>query len=158
MIVRVPDLKDEVRQVEFMEPAADLNTQIDAARGWNDQHFARDVAVVGELYRSGSDVHFQGSIEADVRAVCARCLDEFEWPLERPFRFVIVPGKPDDDSEDDEGVDHYCGDDLDLGPLVREQAMLALEVTLLCTPECRGLCAGCGANLNREACRCGAPS
>ncbi len=155
MIIRVPDLKEEVRQLEFFEPAAELNTQVDASPGADDQHFARDVAVVAEIYRSEHDVHFQGSIEGEVRAVCARCLDEFERPLSRDFRFVILPRPAaTDDSEDDEGVDHYSGDLLDLGPLVREQALLALDSMPLCTPECRGLCAGCGANRNREECGC----
>lgn len=155
MIVRIPDLKDEVRQLEFFEPAAELNTLVAASPGADDQHFARDLAVVAEIYRSGHDVHFQGSIEGDVRAECARCLEEFERPLHRDFRFVILPRPAaTDDSEDDEGVDHYSGDELDLGPLVREQALLSLESIPLCTPACRGLCPGCGANLNREECPC----
>jgi len=155
VIIRVPDLKEEVRQLEFFEPAADLNTLVDASPGADDQHFARDLDVVAEIYRSGHDVHFSGRIEGAVRATCARCLDEFERPLAREFRFVILP-RPvaGDDAEDDEGVDHYSGDELDLGPLVREQALLSLDSLPLCSEDCRGLCAGCGVNLNREKCLC----
>jgi len=156
VIIRVPDLKEEVRQLEFLEPAAALNTQVEASPGADDQHFVRDVEVVAEIYRSEHDVHFQGSVQGEVRAVCARCLEEFDRPLSRDFRFVILPRPAaTDDSEDDEGVDHYSGDSLDLGPLVREQALLALDSMPLCTPECPGLCAGCGVHLGREACRCG---
>lgn len=156
MIIRVPDLKEEVRQLEFFEPAAALNTRVDASPGACDQHFARDLAVVAEIYRSEHDVHFSGSIEGDVKATCGRCLEEYEWPLYRDFSFVILPASSAaDDAEDDEGVDHYSGDDLDLSPLVTEQALLALDSLPLCSPDCRGLCAGCGANLNREECRCG---
>lgn len=155
MIIRVPDLKDEVRQLEFFEPAAALNALVDASPGANDQHFARDLAVEAEIYRSDHDVLFQGSIEGEVKAFCALCLEEFERPLRRDFRFVIMPlTAGTDDAEDDEGVDHYSGDNLDLSPLVREQALLALDSLPLCSPSCRGLCAGCGANLNREECRC----
>jgi len=155
VIIRVPDLKEEARQLEFFEPAAALNTQVNASPGADDQHFARDLAVVAEIYRSEHDVHFQGSIEGGVRATCARCLEEFERPLQREFRFVILPRQAaTDDSDDDEGVDHYSGDALDLSPLVREQALLALDSMPLCSESCRGLCAGCGANLNREECRC----
>ena len=155
MIIRVPDLKEEVRQLEFLEPAAALNAPVNASPGANDQHFARDLAVVAEIYRSGHDVHFQGTIDGAVRATCARCLDEFERPIQREFRFVILPrGAATDDSEDDEGVDHYSGDELDLSPLVREQALLSLDSLPLCSEDCRGLCAGCGANLNRDKCTC----
>ncbi|HXC50343.1 MAG TPA: DUF177 domain-containing protein [Candidatus Limnocylindrales bacterium] len=155
MIIRVPDLKEEVRQLEFFEPADELNTQVNASPGADDQHFCRDLAVVAEIYRTGHDVHFQGSIDGEVRETCARCLEEFERPLHREFRFVILPRVArDDDAEDDEGVDHYSGDDLDLSPLVREQALLSFESLPLCSEECMGLCAGCGANLNREKCTC----
>lgn len=156
MIIRVADLKEEARQLEFVEPASALNSQVDASRGADDQHFDRDLAVVAEIYRSEHDVFFQGSVDGSVLAVCARCLEEFERPLHRDFRFVILPRPAaDDDAEDDEGVGHYSGEDIDLSPLVREQALLALDSIPLCSESCRGLCAGCGANLNREECGCG---
>lgn len=159
MIIRVPDLKEEVRQLEFFEPAAALNLRINASPGSNDQHFAKDLAVAAEIYRSERDVHFSGSVEGEIRANCARCLEEFDRSLAREFRFVIMPrpAAADDDS-DDEGVDHYSGDELDLSPLVAEQALLALDLLPLCREDCRGLCAGCGANLNHEECSCSAES
>ncbi len=154
MIVRVPDLTEEVRKVVFCEPAASLNDRIDASPGREDEHFVGDLEVDGELYRTEGDVHFSGSVGAQVRSVCSRCLEEFVWQLERDFSFVIVPAKAAEEPQDDEGIDHYSGDDLDLAPLVCEQALLALDLSLLCSDSCRGLCAGCGANLNVEECRC----
>jgi uncharacterized protein len=155
VIIRVPDLKEEVRQLEFFEPAAELNSRMNVSPGSDDQHFAKDLAVTAEIYRSERDVHLSGSIEGEIRATCARCLEEFDRRLARDFRFVILPrpAATDDDS-DDEGVDHYAGDELDLSPLVAEQALLALDLLPLCTEDCKGLCASCGANLNREVCSC----
>lgn len=155
MIIRVPDLDEEVRQLEFFEPAATLNTRMSVQPGANDQHFAKDLAVVAEIYRSEHDLHFQGSIDGQVVASCARCLVEFERPLRRDFRFVVLPfSSADEDAEDDEGVAHYSDDELDLSPLVMEQALLALESIPLCSPDCRGLCPSCGGNLNTETCGC----
>jgi uncharacterized protein len=37
---------------------------------------------------------------------------------------------------------------------LREVIMAELPELPLCRPDCRGLCPGCGVNLNREACRC----
>ncbi|HYC54810.1 MAG TPA: DUF177 domain-containing protein [Candidatus Binatia bacterium] len=154
MIVRVPDLTEEVRRVDFREPASALNARLSESPGWDDQHFGEDAGVVGEIYRIGSDVHFSGEVATTVRSACPRCLEEFTWPLRRKFRFVIVPAPAGVDPEDDDGIDHYSGDDLDLSPLVGEQALLALDHSLLCSEGCRGLCAGCGANLNQEDCGC----
>ncbi len=154
MIVKVSDLSAEVRVLEYREDAQSINRLVEAAPGWSEQHVEDDLAVRAEIYRHGGDVTFTGLLSATVRAVCPRCLDEFRWPLERRFEFLIVRCDSGN-AEDDMGLAHYAGDEIDLGPLVREQAVLALDQSVCCVETCRGLCAGCGANLNHEPCRCG---
>ncbi len=46
---------------------------------------------------------------------------------------------------------------LDLSAWARDAVALSLPEKILCREECAGLCAGCGANLNVEACRCPPP-
>lgn len=48
-------------------------------------------------------------------------------------------------------VDSDC---LDLTDLVREAVVLDYPRFLLCSEDCRGLCPGCGVDLNEEPCRC----
>lgn len=43
---------------------------------------------------------------------------------------------------------------IDLSPLLVAALSLELPHTPLCDDECKGLCAGCGANLNIEECTC----
>jgi uncharacterized protein len=154
MIVRVPDLTSEVRALDFREHAAGLNDILNAGRGWAEQRFEGDVSVQGEIYKQGSDVYFNGTVAGQVTCTCPRCADEFTWPMRRDFNFLIVKAQPGQDFEDDAGLDHYESDELDLGRLAREQAVLGLDDSVLCSERCRGLCAGCGANLNRETCTC----
>jgi uncharacterized protein len=52
------------------------------------------------------------------------------------------------------GLSYYSGDEINLEPLVREQVLLALPTRPLCAEDCRGLCGGCGMDLNTESCRC----
>ena len=40
---------------------------------------------------------------------------------------------------------------------VREDILLALPMVAVCSAECRGLCSGCGVNLNRKKCKCKRP-
>jgi uncharacterized protein len=138
--------------MEFVEEAAVLSEALAASRVRAEQRFDKDVAVAAEIYRCGSDVYFSGRLAGSVACVCPRCLDEFDSPLTRDFSFLLV--KDDGTMEADQGVDCYSGDEIDLDPLVREQTLLALDTGLRCSDDCRGLCAGCGANLNREACGC----
>ena len=52
----------------------------------------------------------------------------------------------------------YVSDEtLDLSAWARDVVALALPDKILCRADCAGICAGCGADLNREACTCGPP-
>ena len=46
------------------------------------------------------------------------------------------------------------GDSVDVSVLVQEQLLLSVPVQPLCREDCQGICQRCGADLNREACRC----
>jgi uncharacterized protein len=48
----------------------------------------------------------------------------------------------------------YDGEHIDLIAPVCEQINLGLPAYPHCSPECRGLCAQCGANLNKGMCTC----
>ena len=47
-----------------------------------------------------------------------------------------------------------CLESFDLDDLARTAFILDMDTVFLCSPQCKGLCPGCGVNLNREACRC----
>ena len=76
----------------------------------------------------------------------------------------LTPAAEDDDlgegeiggsfSADEADQVAYTGKELDLGPVVREQILLALPMDALCTEDCKGLCQVCGGNLNEKECSC----
>jgi uncharacterized protein len=94
----------------------------------------------------------QGTVESRLGLVCVRCLESFALPLilelEEIFR---LPGAG---RQSDEA--YAVSDDgwLDLAPLLREQAWVAIPMKPLCRSECKGLCPQCGANLDLESCTC----
>mgnify|MGYP000559119389 CR=1 FL=1 len=45
-------------------------------------------------------------------------------------------------------------DEVDLAELARDAFILDMDTKTLCSEDCKGLCPGCGVNLNREPCRC----
>lgn len=154
MIIRVPELTDDARQKRFALSTTALNEAIEGAAGLSEARFRGEIEVDAEIHRRGTDVFLVGKLRVPVVLTCRCCLEEFERHLDRCFKFLIVQAKEGSGPEDDAGLDHYCGEELDLAPLVCEQALLALDEGELCSPDCRGLCAGCGANLNQESCRC----
>ena len=43
---------------------------------------------------------------------------------------------------------------LDVDSIVREDVLLSLPTKHLCDEDCKGICAGCGVNLNEQECKC----
>jgi uncharacterized protein len=81
--------------------------------------------------------------QATLVGPCMRCLEPAAPTFEVDAREVSQPGETDDLSSPyvQDGV-------LDLRAWARDALALVLPTTLLCRPDCAGLCAECGANLN----------
>jgi uncharacterized protein len=94
----------------------------------------------------------RGIVGSQLGLECVRCLESFVLPitlgLEEIFGLAGAGPRPD--------ISYAVSDNgwLDLAPLLREQAWLAIPMKPLCRPDCKGLCPQCGANLNVESCAC----
>jgi uncharacterized protein len=88
-------------------------------------------------------------LEFDVRLVgpCVRCLEDAGLDVsvqDRQYQATSPAG-------DDELRTPYLADDrLDLSAWARDAVALALPDQILCRPDCAGLCAMCGRDLNTE--------
>jgi len=117
------------------------------------------VHVSAEL--AGREIHIVGRLATQLEVVCARCLEPVTQELAPSFDLRYRPVAAISREEeiklapDDADVGFYTGEGLFLADILAEQVHLALPMKTLCREDCRGLCAGCGANLNRERCRCG---
>ncbi len=98
------------------------------------------ISVNAHLERAGNVVNASAHIKADFGFLCARCLEELHAinEFDYDFHFEINPG------------DEY----VDLGEEIRQELILANPAKVLCGMDCKGICAGCGVNLNIEACKC----
>ncbi len=140
---------DEDRLRQFAPPDDPFNLRL-----------LRPVNVVLNLSRRPDHVRITGKIEGSLEVNCHRCLKPFPLPLDEPVDLYLVeqqrmPKDADKEIEPDELVyEFFDGEVIDVDQLVAEQIFLALPVKVLCSEECKGICTGCGANLNEEACRC----
>jgi uncharacterized protein len=87
-----------------------------------------------------------GALFTRARLECRRCLTEFDSDVTVPVEEIYVTGPG---SEDDYRV---VGEHIDLEPMARDEIVLALPLNPLCRPDCKGLCAVCGQNLNEADC------
>ena len=122
---------------------------------------ATPVELSMDIERAGEGVfRVTGRAVTRLALECGRCLDEMEVPVNARFELRYVPEvqtKPDageEIGEDDLTTSFYREGALDLVEMLREHFQLALPMKPLCAETCRGLCPGCGANLNRTTCGC----
>ena len=157
MKIAVEDIKASPKELTYTEEVGELNARLD--RGVRDYRVPARPSVQVEYYRAGLDVFFHGSLHGQVVGTCARCLEDYSFPVDHPFVFVLTPRaaavtEPARLSPDDLALSYYEGEEIDLTPLVHEQIILALPTRPLCGEACQGLCPRCGANLNAGACGC----
>ena len=105
----------------------------------------------------------EGKLRTSVGLTCSRCLDAFSHSLASHFHVTYtreIPGETGASAEGQElraeemGLVPFEGEEIDFREMLQEQIVLSIPMQPCCRDECRGLCAQCGANLNRGACDC----
>ncbi len=160
MKIPVNEISQSPKEIKFLEQVEELNG-IYAASQFREFQFPNSLEVSLSYYRSGKEIFFQGSFGGKLNACCSRCLGNYSFNLSKAFDFVLTPEplrfdrKADALRSDELGLSYYSTEEIDLAPLIKEQVLLALPTRPLCVDDCRGLCGGCGVNLNLEKCVCG---
>lgn len=113
----------------------------------------------------GSDVVVtSGEVHTRVQRPCDRCLEPTILKVDSRIQGVlqphsaasagVAPGAEIEVKPEDLDVSWYGPEGIDVCDIVREQLMLSLPLSILCRPDCKGICQACGAELNIEPCRC----
>lgn len=118
---------------------------------YGERIFAKPVRLVGEVRNRAGLVTFEGSVQAEAVASCARCLEPAEFSCDIPLSLTVTEEAENAELED---YVYTQGDMLDLHVVVRDELILSCDMVILCQPDCRGLCARCGKNLNAGDCGC----
>ena len=83
---------------------------------------------------------------------CDRCAKPFTREKTVEYETLLATELENGENDDIVLLDRDC--QLDLDELLGDVFILDLDTKNLCSPDCKGICAGCGANLNEEPCRC----
>jgi uncharacterized protein len=159
MKIPVDEVPQSPKAVQFSESIEELNETYRKSKN-RDFGFPARLDIDLTYYRSGRDIFFSGRFHGRFTGCCGRCLEGYNFPLDKEFEFVLTPDSSKSDRRAEElrredlGLSYYSTDEIDLAPLIAEQVLLALPTRPLCSDNCRGLCMSCGVNLNRETCSC----
>ncbi|HVM35758.1 MAG TPA: DUF177 domain-containing protein [Actinomycetota bacterium] len=113
-----------------------------------------DQAITAEL-RAESVVEgilLTGTSRASVVLSCARCLKDFGGEVRAELCELFAP--PGREVSSDADVYEVQGAEIDVEPALRDAVTLSLPLRPLCRDDCKGICAGCGTDLNAGVCQC----
>ena len=111
------------------------------------------VLASGTVRNTAGVLVMKGELSTCIHGVCDRCASDFDREVRLPIDVVLVRELANEDSED-EWVFPLTDDSADMEEIVRTVFVLNMDSKLLCKPDCKGVCGGCGRNLNVEPCIC----
>ena len=104
------------------------------------------VRAAFEITRANTGTVFSLEFTARLHGPCYRCLGDAV--LEVPIRAREYQAESPEDEQ--MTTPYIVGANLDVSQWARDAVALELPDTILCRPDCAGLCAECGKNLNDE--------
>ena len=112
---------------------------------------SQPVEVTGSVRNSADVLSLEMTARTTLDAVCDRCGKEFSREKAVPLDCLLA-----DELEDEENDEIVLleGSEVDLDELVTTAFVLAMDTKNLCSEDCKGLCAKCGADLNLGPCGC----
>lgn len=119
-----------------------------------DSEIREPAKVSGVVENRAGVVTLCADVRLDYETVCDRCLKPLQRSIQKQFTHTLVQSLNDEDNDDFILVEdmHF-----DLDELLREDILLTVPTKELCKPDCKGLCAMCGADLNVTSCSCKPP-
>lgn len=149
MKIHLPTYPPGVHRIEETLSSRDL--ELDAER------FTSPIRALLILDRHDPYLQFEFNLGTAVRLECDRCAAPFDHELSVKAPMLYVIGRAPQDSPDDPEIAYVPigAVDVDITRDLRDFIMLALPGKSLCSDDCRGLCPGCGVDLNEQECSCG---
>lgn len=109
------------------------------------------VTVSGTVKNRADVLTLEGEAEGKLHLSCDRCSKRFTAEKTVPLHVLLAAELAGDEEDEIVLLD---GDELDVEELAFTAFVLEMDTKNLCSEDCKGLCPGCGVNLNEEACRC----
>ena len=163
MEIRIEQIKEEGLALEFEKSVESFPVLMEMVTN-GECEFTAPIRTALRALRIGDMVEIDGDIETSVCQPCSRCLQPFETPLKPHFALTYIQRAADDieDPEpqdvelsiEDMGIVYFQGEKINLKETIQEQVIMEFPLRALCKKDCKGLCPGCGADLNEDSCDC----
>lgn len=88
----------------------------------------------------------EGEIDFALKGECSRCLENAEREYVVEFSEEV--------SNEEESNYQVNNDTINLAKIVEDYMYSEMPINFLCDENCKGICFGCGINLNKGECKC----
>ena len=126
-----------------------------------DQYQILDKSPVSlELENAGKGKAFvRGEAEFIIEMFCDRCLKPIKKGMKINFEHLVnapeaVTIEPKAETEPTDEYDFMEGYQLNIEELICNEILINWPTKVLCKPDCKGICAVCGKDLNAGQCEC----
>ncbi|MBS1149250.1 MAG: hypothetical protein H6Q89_948 [Myxococcaceae bacterium] len=169
MLVKIEEIQDKGLELSEAVPVKLLAEALEPSEGFKVIEAGK---ITVRFKKVAGRVFLNGNMTAELIAPCKRCLKDVKLGVPVSFSLRMVdktqfdrkPSAEDDDGGNAESAgsfdldqadaEPFDGKTIDLDPIIREQVLLALPVSVLCREDCKGLCTVCGEDLNEKDCGC----
>ena len=154
-IMRGVSMKLDLKQIA-REPGATLPFELDldlSGLVWNgEQPVTEPVHVEGRVRNMAGAMLMNAVLTTNLSLKCDRCAKPFA--REKTVEYETLLAMELENEENDDIILPDKDGQLDLDELMGDVFILDMDMKNLCSEDCKGLCPGCGVDLNEEPCRC----
>lgn len=111
------------------------------------------VHITGSVRNEAGVLVLTATVETVLHCICDRCATPFDRVFRQDVEAILVRELMHEENEND-WTFLLDGDTADLDEIITTAFVLNMESKFLCSPDCKGLCATCGKNLNEGPCDC----
>lgn len=152
LILKIMSLVQGRNELHYSVPAQDLGVDKGLKILGN-----AEVELV--MLRSGDKLLIDGKVKFRADSICSICAEPFIKEYTEPIHVEYLKqnlklGRSVLLTSDEVDRAYYQGETIDLSPLIHDTILLAIPLAPSCREDCKGICSGCGANLNFEPCQC----
>lgn len=144
------ELKDIIHVPDAVKPFQ-FQLDLSGLDFYGSSPITRPVLAEGSVTNHAGALVLEGTARSLLDLTCDRCGKAFS--REKVVQLDSLVAQSLEDEENDE-ILLLDGTVLDLDDVVTTAFVLEMDTKNLCSDDCKGLCAGCGVNLNEEPCRC----
>lgn len=141
-IINVPDAR---KTFQFQLDLSDVDF-------YGSRPIVHPVQVEGSVTNHAGALVLEGTARTVLELRCDRCGKEFSREKVVKLESLVAQELEDEENDDILLLD---GTVLDLDEAAGTAFILAMDTKNLCSDDCKGLCAKCGADLNLGPCGCG---